>query len=283
MSTAPSVDSLVDDVTQLVSQPDIFHKLEEAIEDPNMSLDSVANLLAGDPDLTLRLLGIANSCLFGFPAKVESLDRAITLIGTRQLRDIVLVTVVVRNLRQLNVELIDMDQFWRHSVATGVLARAIAVKRGESNVERFYALGLLHDIGKILLYLKLPEVMIAVNEQMDSEFSSQFQAERSALGFDHAELGGALLESWDLAETLHCVIASHHAPMADQDWASDASILHVADVIANAMNWDECGAKLVPPMESGSWDCLDLCESELPEIVERGHEQYKDAVQLMLN
>ena len=126
MNASISAESLVEDVMQLVSLPDIFHKLEEAIEDPSVSLEKVADLIGGDPDLTLRLMGIANSCLFGFPAKVETLGRAITLIGTRQLRDIVLVTVVVKKLKQLEVELIDMDKFWRHSVSTGVIARTFA-------------------------------------------------------------------------------------------------------------------------------------------------------------
>ena len=283
MTSHHTVDSLVDDVIQLVSLPDIYHKLEEAIEDPNMSLDHVAELLGGDPDLTLRLMGIANSCLFGFPAKVETLSRAVTLIGTRQLRDIVLVTVVVKRLGQLEIELMDMSMFWRHSVSTGVIARVLATYRREKNVERYYAVGLLHDIGKVLLYLKLPEEMVAVKQYMDDKKVSQEVAERECLGFDHAQVGGALLESWDLADSLHVVVTSHHSPSAAGEWDVDAGIVHVADVIANAVNWNGSGQQIVPALSPAAWDSIDVPESALPELVERAYQQYTDAVRLLLN
>ena len=277
-----SLDNLVDDVVQLVSLPDIYHKLEQAIEDPLMSLDHVATLLGADPDLTLRLMGVANSCLFGFPAKVETLSRAVTLIGTRQLRDIVLVTVVVKALRQLDVELIDMSRFWRHSVSTGVIARAIAAHRREKNIERYYAIGLLHDIGKILFYLKLPEEMMEVNRIVTSGEMTQHMAERELFGFDHAQLGGALLESWDLSESLSEVIASHHNPTSSGEWVDDICLVHVADFIANAVNWDGSGQPVVPELDGAAWDIIDVPDSALPELVSRAHEQYLDAVRLLL-
>ena len=283
MSSPPTVESLVDDVIQLVSLPDIYHKLEEATADPNTSLNHIADLLAGDPDLTLRLLGIANSCLFGFPVKVDTLGRAISLIGTRQLRDIVMVTVVVKNLRKLDVELLDMTRFWQHSVSTGVIARAIAAYRREANIERYYAMGLLHDIGKILLYMKLPSEMIEVKRLAEESSLCQHMAEREILGFDHADLGGALLESWDLSDSLYSVVAGHHNPMSAGEWVLDSSVVHAADVIANALNWNGCGQFLVPPLSSSAWDGLDLPESALPELVDRARQQYVEAVQLLLN
>jgi HD-like signal output (HDOD) protein len=283
MSSPPTVESLVDDVIQLVSLPDIYHKLKEAIADPDTSLDHIANLLAGDPDLTLRLLGIANSCLFGFSVKVDTLGRAISLIGTRQLRDIVMVTVVVKNLRKLDVELLDMTRFWQHSVSTGVIARAIATFRREDNIERYYAMGLLHDIGKILLYMKLPSEMIEVKRLTEESSLSQHIAEREILGFDHADLGGALLESWDLPDSLYSVIARHHNPMSAGEWVMDSSIVHAADVMANALNWNGCGQFLVPSLSSSAWGGLELPDSALPELVDRARQQYSEAVRLLLN
>ncbi len=78
-------------------------------------------------------------------------------------------------------------------------------------------------------------------------------------------------------------MSAHHSPTAAGDWAIDASIVHAADVIANAVNWDGCAQQLVPPLSETAWDSIDIPESALPELVERAHQQYLDAARLLLS
>ena len=87
---------LISGVNKLISLPDIYYRLESAIESPSSTVDDFAKLLGSDPDLCARLLSLANSAFYSFPAKIESIDRAVSTIGLRQIRELVLVTSVMK-------------------------------------------------------------------------------------------------------------------------------------------------------------------------------------------
>src|SRR3569832_2368838 len=115
----------------------------------------IGHVFSRDPGLTTRLLKIANSAFYSFPSQIDSVSRAITIIGTRELRDLILATSVARLFKGLPNDLVSMDDFWRHSVCCGLAARALAAQRGERLLERFFVAGLRHDIGGVLLYRKV--------------------------------------------------------------------------------------------------------------------------------
>ncbi len=87
------------------------------------------------------------------------MQRAVTVLGTREIKDLVLATAVISLFREMPVGMVSMRSFWEHSIACGLAARNIASGRREANVERFYTIGLLHDIGRLLMHLALPDQM----------------------------------------------------------------------------------------------------------------------------
>lgn len=219
---------LVEDVSQLASPPEVYYELERLIGTQSSSLDDIAAVIRTDPDLTARLLQIANSAFYGYPAKIESVARALATIGTRQLRDLVLATTVLRVFSQIPFELVDMHRFWRHAMQAGLLARSLANLLGEPNDERFYVVGLLHDIGMLVLYLKLPdkahEILLRAKEQR----CSQQQVEIDELGYDHGELGAALLQSWRLPAAIIEPVRCHHSPLNACEYPVEAGLVFLA-------------------------------------------------------
>jgi HD-like signal output (HDOD) protein len=282
MSKYPGARELIDDLAQMVSLPEVYYRLEELIDDPDASIDDIAAVVCADPDLAFRLLGLANSSLFAFPAQVETVSRAVTLIGTRQLRDLVLATLVVRQFSGLPIGVVDMQQFWRHSLGTAVICRSFAIWRRERNVERFYLIGLLHDLGRLLLFLKLPDAMSKLLLAARESSASLFELEREEFGYDHASLGGLLMDDWSLPQSVCRPIAAHHAPQRGEGYASDASLLHLADLCVNALQWGSSGQPCVPRLIEKAWEMAELDEAALGDIVERARQQYEDSVTLFL-
>lgn len=281
--TSTELHVLVSEVTQLASLPDIYYRLEEAINHPHMSLDHVGRIIGSDPNLAGRLLRIANSAFFGYPGRFDDIGRAVTAVGTQQLKDLVLATTVVRLFKDMPVGRVSMRSFWEHSVACGIVARSIATYRREANVERLYVAGLLHDVGRLLLFMRRPEIMRDLLSGAETEDRLLYQLEYEALGFDHAAVGGALLQVWHVPESLSEPVSWHHVPEGAQHYPVEASIVHVADIIVHGLRIGGTGEQFVPPLSTEAWNRIGIPDGALPEIIERSEQQHQDAVSLFVD
>lgn len=226
-----SPDDLIKDGVKLSSPLIIFNQLQKAISNPETSFTEVAGIINKDSSLSLRLLKIANSSFYSFPATIETITQAITVIGTNQLRDLVLATTVLKAFKGIPNDLINMNLFWRHSIACGLASRIIATYRREPNVDRFYVSGLMHDIGRLILFMKIPKKANKALNLSQTKDKLLYDAERDVIGYDHAAVGGALLRAWELPESLEEAVAFHHSPSSATRYPAEAAIVHFADII----------------------------------------------------
>jgi len=146
--------SLISDNLKIFSLPSIFLRLDDAINDLRSSVTDIGNIISEDQGLTVRMLKLANSPLYGFPSKIETISKAVLIIGTKQIRDLTLATSMLQVFKGIPEDFITMETFWRHSIACGVIARIIAGYRREPNVETFFTAGILHDIGRLIMYTR---------------------------------------------------------------------------------------------------------------------------------
>lgn len=262
--------------------PFIFHQLNEAVNDPRSSMRDIAEIISTDQGLSARLLRIANSAFYGFPSRIETISRAVTIIGTQQLRDLALATSVIETFSGLPIQLVDMASFWRHSIASGITARVLANYHRESNIERFFVAGLLHDIGRLLIYRKEPEKARETLENSTTKNEPLFVTEYSQFGYDHGEVGGVLLHNWGLPVSLEEAVRYHHNPSFSKRFPLEASTVHVSDIIANAMKFGTSGEHFVPPLESDAWEQLRLPVSILAPALEQIDRQFSDSAKLFL-
>ena len=273
--------ALVEQSPQISSLPTIFYQINEAVEDPECSFVEIGEIISGDPSLSARLLRIVNSSFFGFPSKIETITHAVTIVGTAQLHDLALATTVVNQFKGVSKDLLNMEKFWLHSVATGLAARIIAVYRREPNADRFYLMGMLHDLGRLILFLNVPDQMEKVMSQY-ARAGLLHDAEDKVMGADHAGVAGMLMEAWKLPEMLQEAVTYHHMPSQSPHYPTAASIVHVADIIANAMELGTCGDYYVPPLNAKAWEILDLPTNLLSSIVEQVDRQANEAVAMFL-
>lgn len=227
--------SLAERVKALISLPDVAIRINEALRDENSNNHDLEAVILHDPALTARLLKIVNSAYYGFPRKIDTISRAVVMVGRRDLSNLVLATAVSDSFKGIPGDLVDMNSFWYHSVTSGILARLLAQRRNHVDLERFFIAGLLHCIGKLVLFSEFPEQSAAILALKDEGEDAITAKERETFGFSHVEVGAELLKQWGLPESICHMIAHHLQPELAAKAAEDAYILHLATYIADRL------------------------------------------------
>lgn len=266
---------------EISSLPAVQVRLNEAINNPKKSMSDIAKIIREDAGLTARLLRIVNSAFYSFPSKVETISQAVTIVGTQQLGALSLATSVMNLFKGIPGDFVSMDSFWRHSVACGVAARTLATFRREPNAERLFVAGMLHDVGRLVLYTKIPDQAREALLHSNSGDRLLYEAELEMLGFTHAVVGGLLLQTWRLPASLEEVVMFHHNPRAAMRFPVETSLIHVADIIAHVMQYGGSGERFVPPIDEEAWDRLGLPETILPSTLDLVERQFEDAMLTM--
>lgn len=256
MST--TIAQLIAKVRTVYSLPQTFHRLQEVVQNPDSSMSDIGEVLMADQALSARILQLANSSFYGFPSRIETISHAVTMIGAEQMVALVQGTCVASIFNRVPRELVNMELFWKHSIACGVTARLIAARRREPNTERFFLLGLLHDIGRLVILQHLPTEAAAAIATAGRDHVLLHQAELSQLGFDHAAVGYELLRTWKLPARLCEPIKMHHTYNGSSLYPIETAILHTSDVIVNAMRCGSSGERFVPPLHPPHWDLAGL-------------------------
>jgi len=276
--------ALLDDVEGLVSPPDICMRVFELIHSPMTGTREIASVVGVDPNLTARLLRIANSAFYGFSGKIDTISRAVTLIGTTELYQLVLSVSAVQTFANIPNELIKMDTFWHHSVYTGLLARALAVRANVLHPERLFVAGLMHDIGSLVLYHQRPEAMrdILLVAQGDEEVL--YQAELERFQFTHASVGGELMDRWRLPVELVEAVTWHHEPGKAPKASIEAHILNLAGHLVNESGQGNFMGlpRSAPQLSQTLLDVVGLEENELFFAFEEAAEQFPSTLQAMI-
>ena len=177
---------LVVDTVKLVSLPAVYLRARELMADANVPLRRVGEVIAADPGLTARLLRIANSAYFGFTARIETASRAVTILGTQQVHDLLLATSLANAFSDTDSDVLDMHAFWHDSVRCALAARLIAARCNVLDSERLFVEGLLHDIGHLVMFDKLPALTHEAMVQARHEGTPLHEVERELLGFDYS-------------------------------------------------------------------------------------------------
>ena len=226
-----SLDELVSNTTSLISLPEIYLKIKRLMDDQTSDIHDFAGAVTTDPNLTSAVLKLINSPFYGFSGQIQAIDRAVNLLGLGQLHDLVLALSAVDSIRKNNdIEL--LKTFWKRSIYCGVLARQLAERRGLREPSCLFVIGLLHEIGRMLLYMKHPE---AVRNAISDALTRQrplAESESSLFGYHYGDIGARLMADWNLPEKFQTVIRSHLCPEPGDEYQMEAMILGVSHKIA---------------------------------------------------
>ena len=273
-------EALLKGLVELSSLPFIYIKINEAVNNPLSSIQDISEIISGDPGLTSRLLRLVNSAFYGFRSKVDTVSRALMMVGTQQIRDLALATSVMSLFKGIPGQLVSMESLWRHSVACGLAARMLAkVRQSEANAERFFTAGIIHDIGRLVIYKKLPETTKEMILHCKDSKDPLYLIEKEVLGFDHSDLGRALAQSWNLPLSLEEVLACHHVPWEAKRYPGETCMVHIADYLAHAMRLGDSGEWHVPPIDERVWKLGGIPAGVLSSTSDQLRQEFEDVVQ----
>jgi HD-like signal output (HDOD) protein len=272
---------IVKDIDKLFSLPEVCYRLHELLEDPHNNVSDIARLISQDADLTARLLKIANSSMYGFSGRIDSLERAISVIGTNQLLILVLATSSVMTFPRIPGEFFNMASFWRHSAYCGVVARLLAQRCHVLHPERLFVAGLLHDIGLLALCVSHADLARNVMDTVHESGQAMHVIEQIQLGFDHTDVGSELLKKWGLPEGLQAAVRGHHQPGQVKNHALEAAIVHIATAFTHIAE-DDSDENDLHHVDPAAWQLTGLENSIMDEVLREAGPQFDELLGVII-
>lgn len=227
-----NIDALIDLSSSVYSLPVIHARLNAKLKEPNASNAEIANIIENDPGLTLVVLKIVNSAIYGFRQTISTVNQAVTILGRNELSVLLFSTGIMKLFKKLPINDAVMNSHWRHSLLCGLIAKDLAMECDlATEGSTLFVAGLLHDMGKPIIWHNLPEQ--AKTLYTSAESNNLLERERSQLGFDHAEVGYELMKLWGLPDKLSASTLWHHEPETASHHQQHCQLIYLANLLAN--------------------------------------------------
>jgi len=209
--------------------PDACFKVKALMEDDNSTIEDFANVISIDPSMTSRLLQIANSAIYSFPGEISTISRAITIIGTQAIYNMMLVDVTATAFKHFSNQAIDLKRFWRMSVFCGLATKNLAFKAGIRDIERLFVAGLLQNFGELIVAKVSPELAQKCEKYSSEELPWSLQ--KKNLGFTYTDVTAELLKIWQIPEKIILPIR-HYNESSSNQINKDVKVLYLASRLA---------------------------------------------------
>ncbi|MDY6951089.1 MAG: HDOD domain-containing protein [Thermodesulfobacteriota bacterium] len=202
---------LVKSIEDLPAMPHIITRIHQILSDPDSSMWQLTPVLAQDQSLVAEIIRVSNSALYGSDQRISNLNLALTRLGAKTIRSIV-VTASTRSFFSINQTTSGTwsRPLWQHSKECAIASRRVAERVGYHDPEEAFVGGLLHDIGKLVLLLILPEEYARIRKRQAASKTISIRAENHVLGFDHTSIGELLMKKWKMPESLTTCVRHHH-------------------------------------------------------------------------
>ncbi|MCR4314767.1 MAG: response regulator [Planctomycetes bacterium] len=257
---------LMKNLGDLGTLPVMVTKILETVNDPDSSAKSLAKVISGDQALASKILKYANSCFYARRNTVASIDQAVVTLGFEAVKSLAFALKTLQFVAgKGNSTTFDRNQFWYHALATGIISRIISAKIRYPEPEEAFVGGLLHDVGLVIIDEMIPGVLDQIQWETQEQMTSFREQERNILGMLHTDIGVDLVEKWKIPQRLGETIEYHHhsARNLESRGLQDpklASIVHVADKLAIAMNLGFEGDHILGAVDGSTTEALGLKE-----------------------
>ena len=298
MKKIDSLDKLIATVKKtdnIPTLPKVLTKISEEIDNDNFSIKNIGDLMSRDVSLSARILKIVNSPFYGFPQRIYSINHAIVLLGANVLKSIVISTSVFTAMKET------MAGLSEHSLFCAFASKHIAqeinknikktdetdkLKSNEKQKQQqtidpdnMFAVGLLHDIGKIIIATTFKEDFKTILEIAQKEEKSIDEIEHNILNISHDQLGYMLVKEWNLPSAIYIPIKYHHNPALTDDFKKETAILNIADFLTRAMGVGFSGSSYLEKINTDSMNILEINIDFIKSTIEEIY-LYKDELNI---
>lgn len=231
-----ALNKMIREIKELTPMPVVANRLLEIIEEPDSSMDDIAQIIQYDPVMTVDILKICNSAYSGLKMPAESIKDAVNMLGTDQIIELALVKSSAKVLSGDRKGYgLEQGDLWRYSVSSAVISKQVAVRLGLNNKSTIFTAALIKDIGKIILEKYVFKDFKKINTLVQKDHYSFREAEKKVLGIDHAEMGALIGKIWKFSPRMIKLIQHHH--LRDESMINDKEIaaVYLADCICMMM------------------------------------------------
>ena len=259
-------------VKDLPTLPGVLQEVAILVENPNSSTDQISRAISKDQVLSAKVLKMVNSPIYGCPGRIGSIQHALVLLGFNVIKGIIISTSVFDVMNE------NMKGLWEHSLGCALASSAIARAIGCKDPEEYAVAGLLHDIGKVVAAVQLPESREAIDALVREKQISYRQAENEVLGFAHDRINLWLCTYWNLPPNLKEGLSYHHRPMSATLYPKVAQVVHVGNFLARLFGVGNGGDDQVSALDEGVLEVLEITPEVLFKIMDSLEREFVDLV-----
>ncbi|TWU12934.1 phosphodiesterase [Symmachiella macrocystis] len=259
-----ALDRLVKRIDEISSLPDIAMRVIEVVSSPDSAVADLRLIVESDPALVARILRTANSSAYGLSTRVDSIHRAIALLGFNAVKDLAVTASIAQIFKdKTNIGTYSRAALWKHLVCVAVASRMIASRSGIQEFDEAYMCGLLHDIGIVLMDQHNHKGFLEVVEAISTE-EPTLVTERRILGFDHTQLGSEVSQRWGFPTSVLQTIKYHHdTSRCDPEVRPIAQAVEVANFFCTKKNITAMGLMNIPAPAGETFAALSIGRNEL--------------------
>lgn len=223
----------IEDLDDIPTLPAVAQQVISMAHDLEVNFRELKKLVMTDPPLAAKLIKVANSAIMGRREPTTDIEQALVTLGLENILYICNTMGVLGSISSWGSAAVDRKKLWRHSLATGFLAKSFQMRKTDaSRGPDLYLCGLLHNIGWILLDHLDSDMVVRVHEVAEETETWSIELERDIMGIDHCEAGGRFLRKWGLPEEIAAVIEFHHYPAGSEQYASQAGIVEISAALS---------------------------------------------------
>lgn len=271
-----SLEEVIDNLSDISTLPDVVAKLTQLIADPDTTASDINDALSRDPGLSAKILKIVNSSFYGFARRIATITNAVVILGFNQVRNLALSAFVFNNFDSTGNRFgFDLKAFWKHSLGVAFVSSQLARRVDARLEEDAFICGLLHDLGKCIMAQKAPADLAKVMETVVEENILFYEAEKKVLSYDHALLGAAVVERWNLPEVLVQVIRNHHTPELAVETSTLSAIVNAGDIAARSLLMGSGGDGRIPRLTGEVWRRLGIDWTGMEKVARRSADEFR--------
>jgi putative nucleotidyltransferase with HDIG domain len=241
------LEELVGTGQELPSLPEVYQRVREQLEDERIGVEEIGATIQNDPAITSHILKMVNSSYYGLPRQVSSVVQAVNLLGRERCKHVLIGSVLKGVFSAQDNPAFSMQVFWQHSIKTAIIARQLAAHIDAiAEPEAMFTAGILHDIGKLILFERFPQAMLAAEETMIRRRLDELTAELGQMGMTHTAVGEALMLHWGLPEILIDCTRYHHEAVHDGPNRHATHLIYLANRLS----------EYVPPLDEAETEAI---------------------------
>ncbi len=264
-------------VKDLPTLPKVLEEVSRLVEDPNSSTDQIAKVISMDQVLSAKVLKMVNSPIYGFPGRIGSIQHALVLLGFNVIKGVIISTSVFDAMTS------SMVGMWEHSLGCAMACTEIAKIAQLKDPEEYSVCGLLHDLGKVVTAVQLPEAKKQIEQLIKEKDLLYIEGEKEVLGFGHDRTNAWLANHWHLPLKIKEGMAYHHFPLRAENYPVSPGVVHVADFMVRLLEFGSGGEDNVPPLDPKTLKLLKLSSRQIDTILDVLCEKFIEISDLSLS